>query len=78
MTLFLLILSVAFSLEAKVYIDINAPSLERFPIAIPQFMGEDKEGLAQKIPLIIAKDLEFSGLFEIIHQPLTERAGGDE
>lgn len=55
----------------KIYIDINAPGLRRFPIAIPYFkilQGDDNIGL--KAREVLVRDLEFTDLFKIL-DPLT-------
>lgn len=52
-------LSVLFSAEAKVYIDISSPAFKRLPIAIPEFYGPS----GKEISDIIRDDLEFTGLF---------------
>lgn len=51
----------------RIYIDINAPSIRKFNIAIPQFenlsdKGENP-GLADRLPGVISNDLDISGYF---------------
>jgi len=55
---------------AKVYIDIDSPSFQKFPIAIQDFVKTDKdhssENLSGWFPDALAKDLSLTGLFNII------------
>ena len=64
--------------DAKVYIDINAPSATRVPIIIPPFQNTgsqpDAQKLASRMALIISADLEFSGMFKIIDPKLLNEA----
>ncbi|MEW6570283.1 MAG: Tol-Pal system beta propeller repeat protein TolB [Nitrospirota bacterium] len=53
-----------FDAEAKVYIDINSPAFEKFPIAVSDFSGSKGVEIAD----IIKRDLEFTGLFECIEK----------
>jgi TolB protein len=52
---------------ARIYIDVNAPSIPKFNIAIPDFkdLGADNKhpGLSTELPGIMANDLELSGYF---------------
>ena len=52
---------------ARIYIDINAPSIQRLKIAIPDFknFSERKENpeFAKALPEILANDLDLSGYF---------------
>ncbi len=50
------------------YIDINKPSFQKIPIAIPYFKGEGPAavGMAQKASDITAETLDFTGYFEIL------------
>ena len=54
----------------RVYIDIEAPELKPFPIAIAHFkdVGRSQAALGPKIMKILANDLTISGFFEIIPQ----------
>ena len=55
--------------QAKVYIDIFSPSSRSLPIVIPPFRSSgdfDREGIASKIGLVIADDLDFSGVFKAL------------
>ncbi|MCF8146488.1 MAG: Tol-Pal system beta propeller repeat protein TolB [Deltaproteobacteria bacterium] len=51
----------------RIYIDVNAPSIPKFNIAIPDFkdLGSDKDHaeLSTQLPGIISNDLELSGYF---------------
>lgn len=62
--------SVLTSVEAKIYIDINAPSFRRLPIAVTDFRylgeAEDREGYGRKIADVIRGDLDFSGFFDLL------------
>jgi TolB protein len=55
---------------AKIYIDINAPSIRKFNIAIPDFKNLDKNKrlpeLSTKLPGVISNDLSLSGYFSPI------------
>lgn len=65
----LLLISFAFPMQclSKIYIDINAPSLRKFNIAIPDFknLGGSNENseMVTSLPAVIANDLDFSGYF---------------
>jgi TolB protein len=53
--------------RSRIYIDINAPSLQRIKIAIPDFKnfsdrGENPE-LAAALPAVLSNDLDLSGYF---------------
>jgi len=52
---------------AKIYIDINAPSLRKFNVAIPDFRNLNKNGenpeLASRLAEVISRDLDLSGYF---------------
>lgn len=52
---------------ARIYIDINAPSIQRLKIAIPDFIDlskdEKKPQLAADLPGVVSSDLEMSGYF---------------
>jgi len=56
--------------SAKIYIDINAPSFRRLPIAVTDFKylgeAEDQEGYGRKIADVIRNDLDFSGFFDLL------------
>jgi TolB protein len=53
---------------ARIYIDINAPSLQKLKIAIPDFIDLSQEPnhpeLKAALPGVISSDLDFSGYFE--------------
>ncbi len=57
---------------ARIYIDINAPSLRRFKIAIPRFkpLGPCKKGedLGHKFARVISNDLDLCGFFAPIEE----------
>lgn len=56
--------------EARIYVDINAPSTLRIRIAIPDFEvkppGNDKGDYATTLPAILSNDLVLSGYFDPI------------
>jgi TolB protein len=54
--------------EARVYLDINAPSLVQIPIVLPKWKGIDKtpSSVSAKIYDILANDLSLSGFFRVI------------
>ena len=51
----------------RIYLDINAPSIQRIKIAIPDFRnfaeGKNHTHLSTKLPQIISSDLDLSGYF---------------
>ena len=51
----------------RIYIDINAPSIRKFKIAIPDFKNlsnnNEHPELAAALPAVITNDLDFSGYF---------------
>jgi TolB protein len=51
----------------RIYIDINAPSVRKFKIAIPDFNNQSSNNehprLATTLPRVISDDLDFSGYF---------------
>ena len=53
--------------HGKIYIDINAPSIRKFNIAIPDFKnqsdGNQHPELAEGLPEVLAGDLDLSGFF---------------
>ncbi len=62
----------------RIYIDINAPSIRKFKIAIPDFRkfkgGEECDQLSTKLSAVIANDLDLSGFFS----PMDKAAFIDE
>ncbi|MBI5286684.1 MAG: PD40 domain-containing protein, partial [Deltaproteobacteria bacterium] len=56
--------------EAKVYIDINAPSIRKLPIAIPELKDLGSPGPSEDVGKglydTLIQDLEIAGLFEIL------------
>jgi TolB protein len=52
----------------RIYIDINAPSIQKLKIAIPDFIDLSQEtnhpDLKAALPSVISSDLDFSGYFE--------------
>ncbi len=60
--------------NAKVYIDINAPTVRRFPVAIATFKisGKDPglERQVQGLSKLLSQDLIYSGFFELVDQEL--------
>jgi len=61
------ILLFPFEAEARIYLDINAPSIQKINIAIPDFNNtsgnQSTAALARILPAIVANDLEMSGYF---------------
>jgi TolB protein len=53
--------------SARIYIDINAPSVQRLKIAIPDFRNFSERGenpeLAAALPSVLSNDLDLSGYF---------------
>jgi TolB protein len=53
---------------ARIYIDINAPSIQKLKIAIPDFIDLSQQAnqpeLKAALPGVISSDLDFSGYFE--------------
>jgi len=53
--------------SARIYIDINAPSVQRLKIAIPDFKNFSERGenpdLATRLPSVLSNDLDLSGFF---------------
>ena len=66
----------------RIYIDINAPSIQKFRTAIPDFNNLTKQNrnweLSTKLSNVIANDLDLSGYFENIEKTafLTGQDGG--
>ncbi|MCP4665818.1 MAG: hypothetical protein GY849_05590, partial [Deltaproteobacteria bacterium] len=60
--------------HARIYVDINAPSVRKFRIAVPDFKNLNKKGehpdLAAKLAAVISNDLAMSGYFS----PLDKKA----
>lgn len=54
--------------DAKVYIDISSPTVKKLAIAIPQLnsSGDEAATVASKVTDVITKDLEITGIFNII------------
>ncbi|MDY7030906.1 MAG: Tol-Pal system beta propeller repeat protein TolB [Thermodesulfobacteriota bacterium] len=66
---------------AKIYIDIDSPSFRRFPAAVNYFKniegGDNQENISEEIHQVLTQDLEISGLFSLLEQPLlSESMGG--
>ena len=52
---------------ARIYIDVNSPSVPKFNIAIPDFknLGEEQRpGLSTALPHVVSNDLDLSGYFK--------------
>ena len=51
----------------RIYIDINAPSIQKIQVALPDFRGlsgrETQNELGGALPEIVANDLDMSGYF---------------
>ena len=66
----------------RIYIDINAPSIQKFRTAIPDFNNLTKQNrnwkLSKKLSNVISNDLELSGYFETLEKEsfLTGQDGG--
>jgi TolB protein len=82
LSFFLLFLTVILSAEARVYLDINAPTFVQIPIVLPKWKGMNTTppGLPVKIYEILANDLTLSGFFKVIDfnrlpYPLKEKVG---
>lgn len=79
--IFLLLPDMAWS---RIFIDINAPSIRKFNIAIPDFnqVGSDRNrpDLSMELPGIISNDLDFSGFFNPMDKGafLEEKGAGQE
>ncbi|MEW6410115.1 MAG: Tol-Pal system beta propeller repeat protein TolB [Nitrospirota bacterium] len=70
--LFTIHCSLSTVVEAKVYIDINAPYLRKLPVAVVNLMslspsGEEKD-MGRNVAGVISNDLDFSGFFRILDQ----------
>ncbi len=67
--------------DARVYIDISNPAVRRMPIAVPQFTpasgGAQSPGAAKGTDILI-KNLNFTGLFEVLNQAGYLGGAGDE
>ena len=65
--LFLFILVAPVTSYGRIYIDINAPSIRKFKIAIPEFKqfpgGEGCDVFSKKLSAVISNDLDLSGFF---------------
>jgi len=63
----LILLLIASPVTAKIYIDINAPSLPKLKIAIPDFKNLSDKGehpeLSARLSQVVAGDLDLSGYF---------------
>ncbi len=67
----LLILSWSITAWGKVYIDINAPGFQKYPIAITDFKNlgakEDKENLSAWFAYQLSRHLKLTGFFNVIN-----------
>ncbi|NIA08254.1 MAG: Tol-Pal system beta propeller repeat protein TolB [Nitrospiraceae bacterium] len=56
--------------QARLYIDINSPYMQKIPIAVPYLQAEPKtfenEVLGRKIAIILSNDLRFHGFFSVL------------
>lgn len=54
--------------EARVYLDINSPTLVQIPIVLPKWKSVDKtpSDLSEKVYDMLSKDLTLSGFFKVI------------
>ncbi|MBW1786141.1 MAG: Tol-Pal system beta propeller repeat protein TolB [Deltaproteobacteria bacterium] len=64
------VLLVPATAPAKIYIDINAPSIRKFKVALPDFKNLGESGarpeLARALPAVVSNDLYLSGYFSPI------------
>lgn len=71
LSLFTIYYSLFTEVQAKIYIDINAPSFRRIPIAVTEFKNlgtaPDREGHSQKMTEVIKNNLNFTGFFELLN-----------
>ena len=75
---FLGIVIVTPSAEARIYLDINAPTFVQIPIVLAKWKSADKtsSAISEKVYEILANDLTLSGFFKVIdvqHLPLPLR-----
>ena len=65
--LFLFALFIPALAQGKIYIDINAPSIRKFNIALPDFKNRSDRNqhpeFKSDLPYVLANDLDFSGFF---------------
>ncbi|MFZ0451966.1 MAG: Tol-Pal system beta propeller repeat protein TolB [Desulfatiglandaceae bacterium] len=65
--LFLTFFSLSGEAHSRLYIDINAPSMRKFKVAIPDFRNLSKGNgcpeFSSKLPAVMANDLDLSGFF---------------
>jgi TolB protein len=78
-TIILLFFTFISSAEARVTIDINAPTLIQIPIVLPKWknVGKTPATLSEKVYEILTNDLTLSGFFRVIdyhHLPINLRA----
>jgi len=59
------------AIEARVYLDINAPTFVQIPVVLPKWKGVNKipADLPAKVYEILANDLTLSGFFKVIDYP---------
>jgi TolB protein len=69
--LFLLFFMVVPLAEARIYLDINAPTLVQVPVVLPRWKSVDKAppSVTEKVYEILANDLTLSGFFKVIDAP---------
>jgi len=79
--LFLILFLFPGAASGRIYIDVNAPSIPKFNIAIPDFknLGKDKKhfDLSTKMPGVLSNDLDLSGYFNPMDKEafLAEKGG---
>src|SRR4030067_291095 len=68
LSFFLLFLMVIQPAEARVYLDINAPTFIQIPIVLPKWKSIEKTppAFAAKVYEILSNDLTLSGFFRVI------------
>ncbi|MEA3487156.1 MAG: Tol-Pal system beta propeller repeat protein TolB [Thermodesulfobacteriota bacterium] len=68
--IFLLVFWYSSAACGKVYIDINSPAFQKFPVAIPEFKNLEKRGAEEKLSVWftdqLSRALKITGFFEII------------
>ncbi len=78
--LFLAIFILTPSAEARVYLDINAPTFVQIPLVLAKWKSADKPSasLSEKVYEILANDLTLSGFFKVIDVQHLPRSLGEK
>ncbi len=75
----MIVATVAFEAQARIYIPIDQPADQKFPIAVAHLTKEKGSGKAAKeIPAIIRNDLKLSGYFLVIPPERFKKAAAHE